>query len=120
MGISFAQERDSLYTEEVYQIVDEDPTYVGGWSEFMKFVHEHMVYDAIEPIDPLQTKIFVQFIIASDGTPHSFKVVNKSITEESKMNLIEQLQHMPKWNPGKLENKPVATLVTMPIQIHLN
>lgn len=121
MGVGYAQENDSLFTEKVYEFPDVEAEFPGSYSALSQFILGRINFDTLlVNTEEIDTRIHIEFIVASNGTPHSFKVENKMLTEEGKEALILQLQQMPNWKPAMIEEKPVSSKVMLPILIHLN
>lgn len=121
MGVGYAQENDSLFSEKVYEFPDVEAEFPGSYSALSQYILGHIEFDTLMvKTDEIDTRIHVEFIVASNGTLHSFNVENKMLSEEGKEALIHQLQQMPNWKPALIEEKPVASKVMFPIRIELN
>ena len=64
------------------------------------------------------TKVFVQFIVEKDGNIRDPKIIKAGnpLTDNEALRIVKM---MPKWIPGKLNNKAVAVRYVLPIQFEL-
>lgn len=103
---------------EIFENVDEDAAYVGGYPEMIKYIQSNLNYpqDAIELNE--QGKVFLSFVVDTDGTITGVQVergVSKSIDREA----ARIVRSFPKWIPGELNYKKVKTRVRLPINFVL-
>ncbi|MCF8416450.1 MAG: energy transducer TonB [Crocinitomicaceae bacterium] len=103
---------------EVFDIVDVDATYIGGYAEMMKYIQSNLSYpqDAIELNE--QGKVYVSFVVDTDGSVKGVQVergVSKSIDREA----ARIVRSFPKWIPGELNYSKVKTRVRLPINFVL-
>jgi periplasmic protein TonB len=103
---------------EVFDIVDVDAAYIGGYIEMMKFIQTNLSYpqDAIELNE--QGKVYVSFVVDTDGSVKGVQVergVSKSIDREA----ARIVRSFPKWIPGELNYSKVKTRVRLPINFVL-
>jgi protein TonB len=103
---------------EVFDIVDIDAEYIGGYIEMMKFIQTNLVYpqDAIEMGD--QGKVYLNFVVEPDGSITNVTVergVCASIDREAE----RIIRSMPKWRPGEMNYGKVRSRVRIPINFLL-
>jgi protein TonB len=103
---------------EVFDIVDVDAAYIGGYAEMMKYIQSNLSYpqDAIELNE--QGKVYVSFVVDTDGSVKGVQVergVSKSIDREA----ARIVRSFPKWIPGELNYSKVKTRVRLPINFVL-
>lgn len=89
------------------------PEFPGGIEKFYAFVGKN--YQAPEE-EGLKGKIYITFIVEKDGSLSDFKVL-RDIGYGTGKEAIRVLKLCPNWKPGKINNKPVRTLYTLPITI---
>ncbi|PKB17068.1 M56 family metallopeptidase [Flavobacterium sp. 5] len=118
-------EKSSVGVEEKSTFPDEDdtvrsiagleqkPEFPGGIEQFYKFVGEN--YKAPEE-EGLKGKVYVTFVVEKDGSLSELKVI-RDIGYGTGEEAIRVLKLCPNWNPGKIKNKPVRTLYSLPITI---
>ena len=104
---------DDLSGLRVFDQVDVPPTYKGQpWvHEVMKDFNQNFVSDG----NPL-TRIAVQFVISSEGeliAPRILQIWNDKIVNSPVLQTISMCEEG--WTPGKIDDKSVNTLLTLPI-----
>ncbi|UII25328.1 energy transducer TonB [Fulvivirga maritima] len=100
--------------EEVFTIVETRPEPKMGMTDFMKFLYENIRYPKGALDAQIQGKVFVQFIVNSDGTLSDFEVlkgIGKGCDEEA----VRVLKTAAPWNPGKQRGRPVKVKMVLPI-----
>ncbi|MDG2431059.1 energy transducer TonB [Flavobacterium sp.] len=91
----------------------ENPEFPGGMELFYKFVGEN--YRA--PVKQgLKGKVYVTFIVEKDGSITDVKTL-RDIGYGTGEEAIRVLNICPKWTAGKINDKPVRTLYSLPITI---
>jgi protein TonB len=103
---------------EVFDIVDVDAAYIGGYAEMMKYIQSNLNYpqEAIELNE--QGKVFLSFVVNTDGSITGVQVergVSKSIDREA----ARIVRSFPKWIPGELNFEKVKTRMRLPINFVL-
>ncbi|GAB5416639.1 MAG: hypothetical protein Crog4KO_21270 [Crocinitomicaceae bacterium] len=100
-------------------IYSRDATFPGGQTGLMSYIQMNVQYPE-EAIDyDEQGKVYLSFVVASEGTVHSVKVergVSKSLDREAK----RVVRSMPNWNPAYCNGRPVSTRCRLPIVFTLN
>ncbi|WP_258097362.1 energy transducer TonB [Marinoscillum pacificum] len=105
--------------EEVLDFVEEMPSYPGGIQAFYQYVSKNMDYPARARRMGIEGKVFVQFVIDTDGTitaVETVKGLGAGLDEEAARVLAEA----PKWNPGKQRGRAVKVRMILPINFSLN
>lgn len=101
-------------SEKIFTLVEETASPKGGLAAFYGFVKENINYPATARRLGIQGRVYVEFVIAKDGTltdVHSVKGIGAGCDEEA----IRIVQSSPPWNPGKQRGKPVRQRYTLPI-----
>lgn len=104
--------------EEVFDIVETDPSFKGGLGEFYKFVGKNLKYPAQARRIGVEGKVFAQFIVDKDGSLSDIKVV-RGIGAGCDEEVLRILNKSPKWNPGKQRGRPVKVRMIFPITFKL-
>ena len=94
------------------------PQFPGGDEAFMKYIEEILVYPEKAKEDSITGKVLVGFVVEADGSITNVKVIrsaNKILDEEA----VRVVKSMPKWIPGMQFDKPVRTLMKMPINFQM-
>ena len=100
-AVLFSQ--DSIKSEsrkEYYTLVDETASYPGGYQALGKYLRDNLKYptEAIE--QGVEGRVFVQFIVETDGTGSDIKVV-KGIGSGCDEEALRLIKKMPVWIPAK-------------------
>ena len=100
----------------VFEVVEENPTPVGGLGAFYEELGKNLKYPEVAQAKGIGGRVYVQFIVGSDGSVSEAKVV-KGIgagCDEEALRVIKGT----KWNPGKQKGQEVAVRMTIPIMFH--
>ncbi|MEM9859293.1 MAG: energy transducer TonB [Bacteroidota bacterium] len=100
--------------DEIFDIVEFQPQPEGGMQSFMAYVSENINYPNQALRTKVQGKVFVQFVVNSDGSLVDFKVV-KGIGAGCDEEAVRVLRGAPKWIPGKQRGKPVRVRMMVPV-----
>jgi beta-lactamase regulating signal transducer with metallopeptidase domain len=96
--------------------ITEKPEYPGGIGEFYKFVGDTFKISKEAYANKLQGKVYVTFIVEKDGSLSDFKIL-RDIGFGTGEEVIRVLKQCPNWIPGKMNEEPVRTMYSLPIQI---
>ena len=102
----------------VFFIVEEMPEFPGGDAELRKYIAQSVKYPVIAQENGIQGRVYVQFVVGTDGGVTQVKVargVDPNLDKEA----IRVVQSMPKWKPGKQRGKAVKVSYTVPINFVL-
>lgn len=104
--------------EKVHLAPEVIAEFPGGQTAMMKFLMENMRYPKEAHDANEEGKVVVSFIVKADGQLTDIKVtrgVSKSLDEEA----IRVVKSFPRWTPGKVKGKNVATQYSIPIHFKL-
>ncbi len=104
--------------DEIFTIVEEQPTPDGGMGAFYQFVRKNLKYPSQARRMGIEGKVFVQFVVDKDGTiteVAAIKGIGAGCDEEA----IRVLKNHPKWKPGKQRGRPVKVRMVIPITFKL-
>lgn len=104
--------------EEVFMIVEQQPTFPGGDGELFKFVNKHIKYPYQAQKAEVSGTVYVEFIVNSDGHLSDFRVLKGQgfgLDEEA----LRVIKMSPDWVPGKNNGKSVRVRVQVPIKFRL-
>ena len=109
-----AQEDDNEDTS-IYKEADIEvkPDFPGGLEKFYKFISKNF---QIPEEDGLKGKVFVTFVIETDGSLSDIKVL-RDIGYDTGKEAIRVLKTCPRWIPGEVNGKKVRVLYSLPISI---
>lgn len=104
--------------EHIFYIVEDMPQYPGGEDAMRKFISQSIIYpdEALEK--GIQGRVYVSFVVASDGTVANAKIargVDDTIDKEA----LRVINSLPKWQPGKQRGQAVNVKYTVPIHFEL-
>lgn len=141
-SISYSQkEEKSLYPlsqngeRELFKVVEEMPRFPGcehksdqesktkcSNNALEKFIQDNLIYPEDAKAQKIEGKVYIQFIIAKDGSLYDIKVV-KDIgygCGEAALAVIEKMNTQPdRWIPGRQRGKSVEVLFTLPVKFKL-
>jgi TonB family protein len=105
--------------KDVYKEVEKMPSYPGGDEARIKFMVENIKYPADAMKNKIQGKVFMTFIVRSDGSVTDVKILRGigGGCDEEAMRVVKM---MPKWNPGMNHGKPVDVCFNFPINFALD
>lgn len=105
--------------EKIYTKVDKMPEYKGGDKELIKFIINNVTYPEDSKSKNIQGKVFISFIVNTDGSLSDYNV-EKSVNKELDDEALRVVKLMPVWIPGNEKGKPVKVKMQLPIEFRLN
>jgi len=105
--------------EEVYNCVEEYPTFGDSIGDLKKFFRERLVYPQSAIEDSLEGRVFLTFVIEKDGHVSNARAI-RGVRYDLDDECIRVAYLMPKWLPGKQDGKPVRVSWVVPITFSLN
>lgn len=103
----------------VYTIVEEMPEYPGGNVAFVNAAMKEINLLGTTPRDDdgqISTTILIEFIVNASGKAVQPKLVKPKNSELQKQ-VVQFVNKMPLWKPGKKDNKNVAVKMILPIKV---
>jgi protein TonB len=103
----------------VYSKADKAADFPGGMAEFAKFIQHNFSSENIHK-KKVDGKVFLKFIVLADGTITNISVlkgIEKCIDCENEA--IRLIKLSPKWDPAKVNDKPVASYFKFPFKISI-
>ena len=104
--------------QEVYQIVEQMPSFPGGERKLSEFIANSIQYPQEAQKTGIQGRVFVSFIVEPDGSVSNVKV-QQGIGGGCDQEAIRVIKSMPKWTPGKQKGDAVRVKYTMPVTFRL-
>lgn len=119
---SFAQEGNKQITkvnEEPAKAIIIEASYPGGQEELMKYISLSMKYpqDAME--NGFQGKVYVGFIVNTDGTISEVEI-KRGIQESLDQEALRIIKNMPNWEPAEQDGQAINSSYTLPVSFKLN
>lgn len=103
---------------EIFNIVESMPTPEGGMKAFYKFLQKNMKYPRQAVRMGVEGKVFVQFVVDTQGNVTDIQVV-KGIHTQCDQEAMRVIKAYPGWVPGKQRGNPVKVRMMMPITFTL-
>jgi protein TonB len=103
---------------DFFLFVEEDPVPAGGMQSFYQYLSKNLNYPKKAIRNGTEGKVYIQFIVNTDGSLTDLKVL-KGISPECDQEALRVLSNAPKWNPGKQRGRPVRVRMSMPIVFNL-
>ena len=113
------EEEPQPIVEEIFDIVEEMPEFIGGIEKLYEYLGNNINYPEQAKDFSIQGKVFVQFVVWKDGTIRDVKVVkgaHKLLDKEA----LRVITKMPVWKPGKQRGKNVNARFTLPIKFRIS
>lgn len=107
-----------LANEPVFTVVDQQPEFPGGVQAMYTFFGQNIRYPAEASKQNIQGKVFLTFVIGSDGKVRKVEVL-KGVHSSVDAEAMRVINTMPKWTPGKKDGKNVAVQFNLPISFLL-
>lgn len=112
--LSMAQEEATEEDNTIYSAYDEAPVFKGGTVGISQFVGTNLKFPKKARKNNVTGDVVVEFVIEKDGSVGDVNIT-QSLTPECDQAVVDMVKKMPKWTPGKKDNKDVRVLYTMPI-----
>ena len=106
---------DSIVEEEIFFpgiIEDRTPEFPGGEAKLHEYIKTNLRYP--DPECCISGCVIVQFKVMKNGSIDEIKVLH-GLHPLFDQEAIRVISTMPKWNPGKIKDRPVNTLLTVPV-----
>ena len=110
---------EEVAEEEIFQIVEEMPSYPGGAEALYEYLNDNIRYPIVALESGISGRVYVQFVVEKDGSVSDVKVL-RGIGGGCDEEAIRVVEKMPKWNPGKQRGRAVRVLYMVPINFTLN
>ncbi|GET30678.1 energy transducer TonB [Prolixibacter sp. SD074] len=112
------QKEEKTKEQPVFFIVEDMPEFPGGDLALRKYIANAIKYPVIAQENGIQGKVYVNFVVNTDGSVTDAKIargVDPSLDKEA----LRVINSLPKWKPGKQRGKPVRVSFTVPINFVL-
>ncbi len=99
--------------------LEEKPTFQGGTADtFIQYVYGRLRYPEDAVKKKIEGRVVLQFIIDTDGSIQDIQVASATHPSLNK-EAVRVVSTSPKWNPGKVGDKPVKVRYTLPVSFRL-
>ncbi len=107
--------------EKIYSIVDENATFKGGQEAFMQFIENNLQSPSELGSEDVSGTTIVKFVVGFDGNLSNIRVgksSGNSALDNEAVRVIKKTSG--KWNPSKINGKPVSSHVSVPITFDID
>ena len=112
------ERNEEIETPEIIDFPDEEASFPGGVEALSKYIEDNAVYPEAAKKEGIQEKIYVQFIVKSDGSLTGIEIISgKNI--DLRNETIRLVSEMPLWIPAEKDSEQVASRVRLPINYTL-
>jgi protein TonB len=116
--VVFEEAPEDEEVDEIFTIVEDQPTPNGGYPAFYQYVQKKLKYPAQARRMGIEGKVFVQFVVDKDGTLTEVTAV-KGIGAGCDQEAVRVIKGAPKWKPGKQRGRSVKVRMILPITFKL-
>jgi TonB family protein len=107
-----------IQEDEIYTAVEQPAEYPIGLAEFNKYVEKNLIYPEDAKLKKIEGKVYVQFMINTDGTATSFQIL-KNVGFGCDEEAMRILKSVPRWKPGTRSGRAVPSTLVVPIKFKL-
>ena len=108
-------EEEEEVVEEIFVIVEQEPTPIGGFEEFYTYLAQQIKYPPAALRLGIEGSVFVQFVIEKDGKITNVELA-KGIGAGCDEEALRVISSSPDWNPGKQRGLPVRVRKIIPVR----
>jgi protein TonB len=107
-----------LESEKIYEMYqcEEKASFPGGDSELIKYIAEHVNYQEISE-QPDHELMYIKFVITKSGKIGKITLI-RSLHPKIDEEVICVIKSLPKWNPSRINKKPVNSWFVVPLRLH--
>lgn len=111
-------EEEEVVEQEIFQIVEEMPSFPGGEAKLLEYVAKNVKYPQIARESGIKGRVFISFVVEPDGSVSNVKVL-RGIGGGCDEEAMRVVKSMPKWKPGKQRGKAVRVSYMLPVNFQL-
>jgi len=116
---SLGQISEDSKNGDVYTIVEEPASPVGGFQSVATLIANNLQYPSDARIKGIEGTVFVTFIVNKDGSLSDF-AIKKGVEPSLDKAALEVTQLLPAWTPGKQNGETVRQQFVLPVAFRLN
>lgn len=105
--------------EVIYNVVEQQPSPLGGMSEWNAYLMENLTYPAQAKAAGIEGTVIVVFLVNTDGTISDVDIL-RGIGGGADEEAIRVVQNAPNWEPGTQKGIAVNTRMRLPIRFKLD
>lgn len=103
----------------IYDRCEVNPEYPGGVEAMYRFLVNNLKYPEAAVKNNVQGRVYIRFVVTSDGTLTDFSV-QRGVSPELDAEALRVVKLFPKFTPGTIDGKPVNVYYSMPVAFKLN
>lgn len=103
---------------DVVDFPDVDASFPGGMDSMTIWIKENLKYPEISKELGDQGRVYVMFVVNTDGSITDISVV-RSIANELDIEAKRLVRSMPNWNPGRVNGSPVRSRLRLSVDFLL-
>jgi len=116
----YSTDKQDSSKKNYFVVVEEMPKFNnGGIDQAREYIAKNIQYPAIAKNNGIEGKVFVSFVVESNGKVSNIKIV-RSVDPSLEKEAIRVIESMPDWTPGKQRGKNIPVQLTLPIVFSLN
>ena len=104
--------------EEIFTVVEEEPSFPGGMEALYKYLGTSIKYPSLAKENNITGKVYVTFVIEKDGSIANPRIL-RDIGGGCGAEALRVVKAMPKWKPGKQRGKAVRVQFNLPVSFNL-
>lgn len=101
------------------KLADKQAEFPGGMEAMYAWMGENLTYPENLKEEGVEGKLFVKFVIESDGSLSSFNI-ERSLNPQLDKLTVEALTKMPKWSPAIKDGAAVAQEMVLPVMYKID
>ena len=114
----FSQE-NGISNDSVVEHPEKAASFPGGAAALHQFIADNIEYPSTAMEIDEQGKVFVEFIVNTDGSISNVKVL-RGMSDELNNESMRVVKMMPNWIPAQLGNENVRTVCRVPFNFRLD
>jgi periplasmic protein TonB len=104
--------------DEILVVADEMPSFPGGPKALMDLVYKNITYPEDAKDKGIEGKVIVRFVIDKEGKAGQASI-SKGLCPSIDKVVLNVINKIPKFIPGKMAGKPVSVWFALPITFKL-
>jgi len=105
--------------EEIYDVVDVEPSFVGGPLAMNTYMMESISYPEEAKLNQETGIVYVSFVVNSEGDVTNVTIA-KGVSNLLDAEAIRVVKEMPKWIPGEVDGENVSVKMVLPFNFKLD
>ncbi|EAZ79090.1 energy transducer TonB [Algoriphagus machipongonensis] len=105
--------------DEIREFVEVQASFKGGMEKWYEYLKKNLNYPTQARRMGIEGTVIVRFVVNTDGSIQDIEAV-RTIGGGCDEEAMDVIRNSPKWNPGRMSDRPVRSRMTMPIRFRLN